>query len=90
VTLEALNIAFTQGALTMSAGRRFRIAFVNSDLSTPHGLRIRDGGGRLVFSGDIITGPARTTYLVQALDAGTYTFSCPVHMNMTGTLTVTP
>ena len=37
-----------------------------------------------------ITGPGETTYVYEALDAGTYTFICSVHPipAMTGTLTV--
>ena len=38
--------------------------------------------------GDLITGPAKTTYNVEALPAGTYPFICSVHTNMTGTLKV--
>jgi plastocyanin len=36
----------------------------------------------------VITGPAQITYEVPALEAGTYTFICSVHPNMTGTVTV--
>ena len=41
-----------------------------------------------MFKGDIVTGPTTVTYDVPALPAGTYTFTCTVHPNMTGTLTV--
>jgi plastocyanin len=41
-----------------------------------------------VFKGQIITGPAKTSYQVPALTAGNYTFLCDVHPEMTGTLTV--
>ncbi len=45
--------------------------------------------GQTLFQGDIINGPASTTYSIQALPAGTYYFVCTVHPTvMIGTLTV--
>ena len=41
-----------------------------------------------MFLGATITGVATTAYQVQALPAGSYTFVCTIHPNMTGTLTV--
>ena len=49
---------------------------------------VRDTSGAVLFKGEIITGPAQITYDVPALPAGTYTYICSVHPNMTGTLTV--
>ena len=86
--LEALNIAFTQIELRAPAGRIFRVSFTNQDPSTPHGFEIVNSSGQTLFSGDIVTGPGHITYVVPALPAGSYTFSCPVHANMAGTLTV--
>ncbi len=40
-----------------------------------------------MFKGDIFNGVAQIEYEVPALPAGTYTFICTVHPNMTGTLT---
>jgi len=87
--LEALNIAFTQIELRAPAGRIFRVSFTNQDPSTPHGFEIVNSSGQTLFSGDLVTGPGHITYVVPALPAGNYTFSCPVHPNMAGTLTVT-
>ena len=61
---------------------------MNKDAGTPHNIEIKDASGNIAFKGDIITGPTTTTYDVPALKAGSYTFSCTVHPNMTGTLTV--
>ena len=39
-----------------------------------------------MFKGEIVTGPKVIVYDVPALPAGSYTFVCSVHPNMTGTL----
>ena len=85
---SALNIAFEVPALTAPAGADFTIEFDNKDAGMPHNIEIKDSSGTSVFKGDIITGPAKATYVVKALPAGNYTFNCTVHPNMTGTLTV--
>jgi plastocyanin len=63
------------------------VAFDNRD-TLPHNLQIADAGGKTVFTGEIVTGPAVKVYSVPALAAGTYPFICQVHPAMTGTLTV--
>ncbi len=90
VKISALNIAYEQSSVTAPAGKAFQIEFDNKDAGVPHNVSIHkgDANGTEVFKGEIITGPATTTYDVPALDAGTYTFVCSVHPNMTGTLTV--
>lgn len=89
VTISALNVAFEQTSVTAPAGEGFQIAFDNKDAGVPHNVAIhRDSAtGAEVFKGELITGPATATYDVPALDAGTYTFVCTVHPNMTGNLT---
>lgn len=88
VTITALNIAFTQSSVNAPAGKAFTLLFDNQDASVPHDVHIKDGSGTEVFAGAIITGPAKTTYDVPSLAAGSYTFFCTVHSNMTGTLVV--
>jgi cytochrome c oxidase subunit II len=85
---EAQGIAFTTTALQAPANTAFTIHFKNADAAIPHNIEIKDPSGATVFKGDIITGPAETDYAVPALPAGSYTFNCTVHTNMTGTLTV--
>jgi cytochrome c oxidase subunit II len=84
----AANVAFNASSLTAPAGSPFTIHFKNDDASVPHNVEIKDPSGAVAFKGDIITGPAETSYAVPPLGAGTYTFICTVHPNMTGTLTV--
>jgi cytochrome c oxidase subunit II len=88
VQAEAQGIAFTTTALQAPANTAFTIHFKNADAAVPHNIEIKDPSGATVFKGDIITGPAETDYSVPALPAGSYTFNCTVHPNMTGTLTV--
>ena len=88
VKLEALNIAFTETSLTAPANTAFDLQFNNQDASVPHNVVIVDASGKAVFTGDIFNGPATKDYNVPALAAGSYTFHCAVHPNMTGTLTV--
>jgi plastocyanin len=89
VAISASGIAFEQATVTAPAGKAFQITFDNKDAGTPHNVAIHkdNASGAEVFKGEIITGPATTTYNVPALDAGTYAFVCSVHPNMTGTLT---
>jgi plastocyanin len=88
VSISALNVAFQQTTVNAPAGQPFTILFNNMDSSIPHDVWIKDATGNPVFQGGIVTGPAQTTYNVPALIAGTYTFSCSVHPNMTGTMVV--
>jgi plastocyanin len=86
--ISAQNIAFDTDHLDTAAGQAFVIEFDNNDPGVPHNIEIKDAGGASLFKGEIITGPARVSYQVPALAAGTYTFVCDVHPNMTGTLAV--
>ena len=88
VQISAFNIAFEQTEVSAPAGAAFTIHFNNKDASTPHNVAIKDASGMEMFKGDIVTGPIETDYQVPALAAGTYTFVCSVHPNMTGTLKV--
>jgi len=88
--LSALNVAFEQASLSAPAGAPFQIAFDNKDAAVPHNVAIHKDSatGEEVFKGDIFPGPEKRVYDVPALAAGSYTFACTVHPNMTGTLTV--
>jgi plastocyanin len=87
VTITALNLEFTPQGVTVPAGQPFTIELVNRDEGIPHDIQVTDPSGAVLVKSEIITGPARLTVQVPALAAGTYTFSCVVHPNMTGTIT---
>jgi tetratricopeptide (TPR) repeat protein len=88
VQLAALNLAYSTTTLAAPAGAPFTIRFQNQDVGLPHNVEIKDASGTSVFKGDIVTGATTVDYQVPALPAGSYTFTCSVHPNMTGTLTV--
>jgi hypothetical protein len=88
ITLVALNIAFDQTSISGPADTPFTIALDNQDAGTPHNVELKDGGGTSVFKGEIFNGVETRVYDVPALPAGSYTFLCTVHPNMTGTATL--
>jgi plastocyanin/cytochrome c553 len=88
IKVTALNIAFDPSAIETTMDQPFTIEFANQDAGIPHNIDIKDAGGASVFKGDIFPGVETRTYAVPALAAGSYTFICDVHPNMTGTLTV--
>ena len=88
IQISAQNIAYDVSEISAPADTGFTIHFDNKDAGIPHDVAIKDASGTEVFKGEIITGPAQADYQVPALPAGTYTFICSVHPNMTGTLTV--
>jgi cytochrome c oxidase subunit II len=90
LAVSALNLAFAPTTLQAPADTPFKIDFDNQDASVPHNVAIHEGSptGPEVWKGEIFPGPAKKTYDVPPLAAGTYGFICSVHPNMTGTLTV--
>ena len=87
VTESALNIAFEVGQLEVPADTAFQIEFENKDAGIPHNIDIKDASGGSVYVGEIFPGVETRTYDVAPLAAGSYTYICTVHPNMTGTLT---
>jgi heme/copper-type cytochrome/quinol oxidase subunit 2 len=88
IELGAQNIAFDKNALQAPADKPFQIHFTNKDNATQHNVQIKNPDGSVAFNGDLVTGPADTTYNVPAFKAGAYPFTCVVHPSMTGTITV--
>jgi plastocyanin len=86
VTLElvAEGNKFDRDSLTVGAGSPFAIVFENRD-SAPHNVSIR--GGEVAVTTEVFGGPDQRTYIYPSLPAGSYTFICDVHPEMTGTLT---
>jgi len=87
VDISASGVAFSTDKLTAPASAAFTIHFDNQDAGIQHNVAIKDSAGAEVFKGEIFPGPGTRDYAVPALKAGTYTFVCTVHPNMTGTLT---
>lgn len=92
--LKLTSVSVTEGfdpaELTAPADTPLIIELDNTDTAAPHNVAIRsampDGKD---WIGLPIAGPGQqATYSVPALAAGSYTFYCSVHANMTGTLTV--
>ena len=90
IAIAAHDIAFDTAELSAPADTPFQIEFDNQDASIPHNVAIHEGSpqGPEVFRGEVFPGPAKKTYDVPPLAAGTYGFICSVHPNMAGTLTV--
>jgi len=85
---SAINIQFVERELSAPADQEFQIEFRNDDAGIPHNIEIKGSDGSTLYFGEIFNGVETRTYTVPALPAGTYTYICTVHPNMTGTLTV--
>jgi len=92
VNITAQNIAFNTSTITVPAGAEVTVNFDNQDGGIPHNFAVYDSSLRSeqIFVGDIITGPATTTYTFTAPEEpGTYYFQCDVHPFMNGDFIVT-
>ena len=80
----------TSFLVKIPADTPFTLAFVNEDPSIQHNVAIHEGSatGPELFKGEIFPGVATKVYDVPAIPAGSYTFVCTVHPNMTGTATL--
>ncbi|MEO8462259.1 MAG: cytochrome c oxidase subunit II [Chloroflexota bacterium] len=89
LTLSVLNIQYDTAALEVPADAPFAISFANKDPSgVTHDVDIRDSSGTVVANQEVVNGGSSANYVYDPLPAGTYTFFCSIHANMTGTLTV--
>ena len=89
LNLTAQNIKFSAATLDAPADKPFAIAFDNQDAGITHDVAIQDSTGALIFNGQDVKGPGKSTDNVQPLKAGIYTFICTFHpVQMTGQLTV--
>ncbi|MCE5338314.1 MAG: PQQ-binding-like beta-propeller repeat protein [Methanomicrobiaceae archaeon] len=92
IDLTAENIAFDQSTITVPAGANVTVNFNNKDSGIPHNFAVYtdSSAAEKIFVGEIITGPATTTYTFTAPSTpGTYFFRCDDHpQQMTGDLVV--
>jgi heme/copper-type cytochrome/quinol oxidase subunit 2 len=89
LNVTAKTFQFDKKDLEVPAGVAFGIVFKNDDdPAVTHDLDVRDSGGTVVENQDPIAGGTSANYAYTPLEAGTYTFFCSIHANMTGTLTV--
>lgn len=77
----AKGLAFDPTCLVATAGKPFDLNFDNEDPSIIHNVAIftNSSATKNLFTGDPVTGVAKTTYKVGALAAGTYYFQCDYH-----------
>ncbi len=92
INVTAKNIQFDTNTITVKAGSNVTIQFNNQDTSIPHNIAFYTDStaAKPIFIGNIITGPATTTYTFTAPSTpGNYFFRCDVHpTSMTGTFVV--
>ncbi|MDD4567922.1 dehydrogenase, PQQ-dependent, s-GDH family [Methanoculleus chikugoensis] len=87
VNIVAQDFAFDTETITVPVGAEVTMVFDNRDQGIPHNVAVYDSSLRAeqIFVGDIITGPAETTYTFTApSEPGTYYFQCDVHPDMNG------
>jgi plastocyanin len=87
-TLTARNVTFLTTEISGPADTPWTLALINEDAGTPHNVELKDAAGTSVFQGEVFNGVETRIYDVPALAAGSYTFLCTVHPNMTGTATI--
>lgn len=89
LNVAAEGIKFDTSSLEVPADAPFAVAFTNKDpAGVTHDVDIRDSSGTVLQEQETIDGGKSANYLYNPLPAGTYTFFCSIHSNMTGTLTV--
>jgi plastocyanin len=91
VQVVAKGLAFQPKEITAPGGGQITIAFDNQDAGIAHNIHVFNGSDAAapsLFSGPLITGPAKQEYSFEAPPPGSYFFHCDVHPTMTGTLTV--
>lgn len=92
VDLLAKDMNFDKDKITVIAGSRVYINFVNLDTGVPHNFAVYTGpeAENSIFQGQVVIGPGRIVYAFDApVDTGIYFFRCDVHPKvMTGDLYV--
>lgn len=87
VRFTAKGQQFTTQSVHVPADKPWTLALDNQD-GLPHNVVIIDKNSNAVFTGTIVNGPTLKTEAAPALSPGDYRFTCAVHPEMHGTLTV--
>jgi plastocyanin len=90
ITVTAQNLQFDTSTINLTADTPTTIRFDNKDAGTQHNIAIYqdDSLQKLLFRGDLVTGPNTADYRVPGLPVGTYYFHCDVHPTMSGHVVV--
>jgi len=88
--ITALDGKFDKNCLAAPANQAFTIDFNNLDRGIPHNVAIyqSDADDKAMFKGELIEGPKKITYSVQALAPGKFVFRCDPHPDMHGSFNV--
>jgi hypothetical protein len=91
----AAGTGYDVTSLSAKAGSAITIDFDNQDSGVPHDVDVMsadpasDPAATKLFDGEVITGPAKTSYDVGPMDKGAFFYLCSVHpTTMNGTLTI--
>ena len=90
LSITALDGKFDKDCLAAPANQAFTIDFNNLDRGIPHNVAIYpdDSSDKPLFKGELIEGPKKITYSVQALAPGKFVFRCDPHPDMHGSFNV--
>jgi plastocyanin len=90
LTVTASGIQFDTTTIDLTADTPAIIRFDNKDAGVQHNIAIYqdDTLQKLLFKGDLVTGPDTVDYRVPGLPPGSYFFHCDVHPTMHGTVEV--
>jgi cytochrome c oxidase subunit 2 len=83
IQIAAQSLQFDTSSIEAPAGEDFCIEFTNND-TVVHDVSIQEIG----LNGEDVQAGESRTYVIPAMDAGTYTFYCSIHPSMSGDLTV--
>ncbi len=91
LSITAFDSKFDKDCLAVPGGQAFTIDFSNLDRGIPHNVAIYEdeSAAKMLFKGELLDGPGRTTYSVEALPQGSFFFRCDPHPDtMNGTFIV--
>jgi len=80
INLVAEKMSFNTSTITVPAEAHVIVNFENKDAGVRHNFAVYDSSMKIIFRGDLIAGPNKTTYIFDApKNPGTYRFQCDPH-----------